>query len=131
MSMQDPIADLLTRVRNAQMASKEYVLVPFSKLKGEILRVLKEEGYIGAFEAVGEGATAQFKVSLRYFEGQPVIQKLKRMSKPSLRIYKKCGDIPKVMGGLGVVVVSTSMGVMADRQAREKGVGGELLFSVA
>lgn len=129
MSMQDTLADMFTRIRNAQMATKEAVTMPSSKLKVEVARVLKEEGYIGEF-AVAEGVKPQLSVTLRYFEGKPVIEHIQRVSKPSLRIYKGKGELPKVSDGLGVAIVSTSNGVMTDRAARSAGVGGEVICTV-
>ncbi len=129
MSMQDTLADMFTRIRNAQMATKEAVTMPSSKLKIEVARVLKEEGYIGDFE-VAEGAKPQLSVTLKYFEGKPVIEHIQRVSKPSLRIYKGKGELPKVADGLGVAIVSTSNGVMTDRAARSAGVGGEVICTV-
>lgn len=129
MSMQDTLADMFTRIRNAQMATKEAVTMPSSKLKIEVARVLKDEGYIGDF-AVAEGAKPQLSVTLKYFEGKPVIEHIQRVSKPSLRIYKGKGELPKVADGMGVAIVSTSNGVMTDRAARSAGVGGEVLCTV-
>ncbi len=129
MSMQDTLADMFTRIRNAQMATKEAVTMPSSKLKVEVARVLREEGYIGDF-AVAEGAKPQLSVTLKYFEGKPVIEHIQRVSKPSLRIYKGKGELPKVADGLGVAIVSTSNGVMTDRAARSAGVGGEVICTV-
>ncbi|MDW5378423.1 30S ribosomal protein S8 [Halomonas sp. HP20-15] len=129
MSMQDTLADMFTRIRNAQMATKEAVTMPSSKLKVEVARVLKEEGYIGDF-AVAEGAKPQLSVTLKYFEGKPVIEHIQRVSKPSLRIYKGKGELPKVADGMGVAIVSTSNGVMTDRAARSAGVGGEVICTV-
>ena len=129
MSMQDPIADLLTRVRNAQMARHPAVTMPASKSKLAICDVLLAEGYI-ADVAVTEGSKPEMTVTLRYHNGKPVIEELHRVSRPGLRIYKPCDDLPTVRGGLGVAVVSTNMGVMTDRTARSKGVGGEVLCTV-
>lgn len=129
MSMQDTLADMFTRIRNAQMATKEAVAMPSSKLKVEVARVLKQEGYIGDF-AVAEGAKPELSVTLKYFEGKPVIEHIQRVSKPSLRIYKGKGELPKVADGLGVAIVSTSQGVMTDRAARQAGVGGEVICTV-
>ena len=129
MTMQDPIADLLTRVRNAQAASHESVDIPCSKIKVAICEVLKEEGYIDEF-SVGEGAKPTLNVALRYHHGRPVIEEIKRVSRPGLRVYKSCEDLPDVRGGLGVAIVSTNKGVMTDRSARAQGVGGEVLCTV-
>lgn len=129
MSMQDTLSDMLTRIRNAQMATKEAVSMPSSKLKVEVARVLKQEGYINDF-AVAEGVKPELSVTLKYFEGKPVIEHIQRVSKPSLRIYKGKGELPKVADGLGVAIVSTSQGVMTDRAARHAGVGGEVICTV-
>lgn len=129
MSMQDTLADMLTRIRNAQQATKVTVDIPSSKVKVEIARVLKEEGYIADF-AVSEDAQPQLSVTLKYFEGKPVIEHLQRVSKPSLRIYKGKDELPKVADGLGVAIISTSKGVMTDRAARQAGVGGEVICTV-
>ena len=129
MSMQDTLADMFTRVRNAQMATKETVSMPSSKLKVEVARVLKEEGYISDF-AVSETAKPELTVTLKYFEGKPVIEHLQRVSKPSLRQYKGKDALPKVAEGLGVAIVATSQGVMTDRAARQAGVGGEVICTV-
>lgn len=129
MSMQDTLADMFTRIRNAQMATKEAVSMPSSKLKVEVARVLKEEGYINDF-AVAEGTKPELSVTLKYFEGKPVIEHIQRVSKPSLRTYKGKGELPKVADGLGVAIVSTSQGVMTDRAARHAGVGGEVICTV-
>ena len=129
MSMQDPIADLLTRLRNAQMASHPEVSMPCSKAKVAICKVLEEEGYIGGY-AVEEGDKPTLSVSLRYHNGSPVIEELSRISRPGLRVYKACEDLPKVRGGLGVAIVSTNKGLLTDRAAREAGVGGEVVCTV-
>ncbi|SEL79694.1 30S ribosomal protein S8 [Halomonas daqiaonensis] len=129
MSMQDTLADMFTRIRNAQMATKETVTMPSSKLKVEVARVLKEEGYISDF-AVSETAKPELTVTLKYFEGKPVIEHLQRVSKPSLRQYKGKDALPKVAEGLGVAIVTTSNGVMTDRAARQAGVGGEVICTV-
>ena len=120
MTMQDPIADLLTRIRNAQLAGHESVVIPHSKLKGEVIRVLKEEGYIEAYQ-VSDDAKPLIEVTLKYSKGVPVIEKLKRVSRPGLRIYKDSDNVPSVNGGLGVAIVSTNKGVMTDRLARREG----------
>ncbi|MFB9145158.1 30S ribosomal protein S8 [Halomonas alkalicola] len=129
MSMQDTLADMFTRIRNAQMATKETVTMPSSKLKIEVARVLKDEGYITDF-AVTESAKPELTVTLKYFEGKPVIEHLQRVSKPSLRQYKGKGELPKVADGLGIAIVTTSQGVMTDRAARKAGVGGEVICTV-
>lgn len=129
MSMQDTLADMLTRIRNAQQATKATVDIPSSKVKVEVARVLKEEGYITDF-AVSEDTQPQLNVTLKYFEGKPVIEHLQRVSKPSLRIYKGKNELPKVADGLGVAIISTSKGVMTDRAARQAGVGGEVICTV-
>ncbi|MCE8010168.1 30S ribosomal protein S8 [Billgrantia desiderata] len=129
MSMQDTLADMFTRIRNAQMATKETVTMPSSKLKVEVARVLKEEGYINDF-AVAEGTKPELTVTLKYFEGKPVIEHLQRVSKPSLRQYKGKNALPKVADGMGVAIVTTSQGVMTDRAARQAGVGGEVICTV-
>ncbi|APX94593.1 30S ribosomal protein S8 [Halomonas sp. 1513] len=129
MSMQDTLADMFTRIRNAQMATKETVTMPSSKLKVEVARVLKEEGYINDF-AVAEGTKPELTVTLKYFEGKAVIEHIQRVSKPSLRQYKGKDALPKVADGLGIAIVSTSNGVMTDRAARQAGVGGEVICTV-
>ncbi|HET7831401.1 MAG TPA: 30S ribosomal protein S8 [Gallionella sp.] len=132
MSMSDPISDLLTRIRNAQMAEKASVVVPSSKLKVAIAEVLKEEGYIDGFSVIaGEGGKATLEIALKYYSGRPVIEKIQRVSRPGLRVYKGSNDIPKVMNGLGIAIVSTSKGLMTDRKARANGIGGEVLCVVA
>ena len=131
MSMSDPIADMLTRIRNAQLAEKVSVSVPLSKVKTAIAQVLKDEGYIESFVSkVGESKPS-LEIGLKYYAGKPVIEKIERVSRPGLRIYKPARDVPKVMNGLGVAIMSTSRGVMTDRKARESGVGGEVLCIVA
>ena len=129
MSMQDPIADLLTRIRNAQRAQHESVDVPSSKLKTAVCQVLRDEGYIGGYQ-VTEGTKPLLSISLRYVDGEPVIADIDRVSRPGLRIYKPCDELPEVRGGLGIAVVSTNLGVMTDRAARRAGVGGEVLCTV-
>ncbi len=131
MSMSDPIADMLTRIRNAQRADKVVVAMPSSKLKVSIAGVLKEEGYIEDFGVRDEAGKPVLEVQLKYYAGRPVIEKIERVSRPGLRIYKGSEDIPVVMNGLGVAIVSTSRGVMTDRKARASGVGGEVLCVVA
>ncbi|MCX8747005.1 MULTISPECIES: 30S ribosomal protein S8 [Snodgrassella] len=130
MSMHDPISDMLTRIRNAQRANKASVSMPSSKLKVAIAKVLKEEGYVEDF-AVSTETKATLEIQLKYYAGQPVIERIQRVSRPGLRVYKGSNDIPSVMNGLGVVIVSTSKGVMTDRKARANGIGGELLCVVA
>jgi small subunit ribosomal protein S8 len=129
MSMQDPIADLLTRIRNAQAASHTDVSLPTSTAKVAICHVLQEEGYIDGY-TVDDAAKATLNVVLRYHNGAPVIEEVKRVSRPGLRVYKACDELPRVRGGLGVAIVSTSRGVMSDRAARAQGVGGEVLCTV-
>ena len=131
MSMSDPIADMLTRIRNAQMVEKTSVVMPSSKLKAAIAQVLKDEGYIENFAVVGEPAKPQLEVTLKYYAGKPVIEHIERVSRPGLRIYKGRHDIPQVKNGLGVAIVTTPKGVMTDRKARASGVGGEVLVYVA
>ncbi len=131
MSMSDPIADMLTRIRNGQGARKVSVSMPASTAKEAVAKVLQDEGYILSFATEGEGAEKQLTVELKYFEGVPVIETIQRTSKPGLRIYRGKDELPKVLGGLGVAIVSTSAGVMSDRQAREKGIGGEVLCVVS
>ena len=131
MSMSDPIADMLTRIRNAQMVEKVSVSMPSSKLKVAIATVLKAEVYIDNFEVKGEKAKPELEIALRYYAGRPVIERIERVSRPGLRVYKASDDIPQVMNGLGVTIVSTSRGVMTDRKARSEGVGGEVLCFVA
>ncbi|MBR9868773.1 MAG: 30S ribosomal protein S8 [Oceanospirillales bacterium] len=129
MSMQDTLADMLTRIRNGHMAEKSAVTMPASKLKASVAAVLKEEGYIADFAVEGEGKPVM-TVELKYFEGKPVIESIQRVSRPSLRVYKGASDLPKVAGGLGVAIVSTSHGVMTDRAARAAGIGGEVICTV-
>jgi len=131
MSMTDPIADMLTRIRNGQKARKVSVSMPASNAKEALAKVLQQEGYITGFSTDGEGAGKSLSVELKYFEGVPVIERIERSSRPGLRIYRGKEDLPKVLGGLGVAIVSTSAGVMSDRQAREKGIGGEVLCIVS
>jgi small subunit ribosomal protein S8 len=129
--MTDPIADMLTRIRNAQQVEKSFVLMPSSKLKVAIAQVLKDEGYIEDF-VVREGAgKAELDIALKYYAGRPVIERIERVSKPGLRVYRGRDDLPKVMNGLGVAIVSTPKGVMTDRKARASNVGGEVLCVVA
>ncbi len=131
MSMSDPIADMLTRIRNAQQVDKVSVTMPSSKLKVAIAAVLKDEGYIDSFEVKGEKAKPELEIVLKYYAGRPVIERIDRVSRPGLRTYKDRHSIPVVMNGLGVAIISTSRGVMTDRKARSAGVGGEVLCYVA
>lgn len=131
MSMSDPIADMLTRIRNAQSVEKTGVVMPASKVKSAIAQVLKDEGYIDDFAVRENGGKPELHISLKYYAGRPVIEKIERVSRPGLRIYKGSQEIPKVMNGLGIAIVSTSHGVMTDRKARANGVGGEVLCIVA
>ncbi|MDO8347451.1 MAG: 30S ribosomal protein S8 [Rugosibacter sp.] len=131
MSMTDPVADMLTRIRNAQMAEKLLVSMPSSKLKLAIVGVLKEEGYIEDFAVRDDGSKRQLDVSLKYYAGHPVIEKIERVSRPGLRVYKGKDDLPRVMDGLGIAIVSTPKGVMTDRKARAGNMGGEVLCVVA
>jgi small subunit ribosomal protein S8 len=131
MSMSDPIADMLTRIRNAQGVEKTEVVMPASKLKVAIASVLKDEGYIDGFEVSPNDGKPQLRIGLKYYAGRPVIERLERVSRPGLRIYKSRSDLPEVMNGLGVAIVSTSRGVMTDRKARTQGVGGEVICYVA
>jgi len=128
--MTDPIADMLTRIRNGLAAGKKTVVIPDSKLKRSIAQVMKDEGYISDFSQTTVEGKPQLSVELKYYQGKPVIEKMKRISRPGLRIYKAADDLPKVMGGLGVAIVSTSQGVMTDRAARKAGHGGEVLCYV-
>lgn len=130
MSMSDPIADMLTRIRNAQAASKETVAMPASKAKQAIAAVLKDEGFITDFSEQHGGNKPQLVITLKYHDGKPVIEHLRRVSRPGLRIYKGKDELPKVLGGLGIAIVSTSRGVMTDRAARAAGEGGEVLCTV-
>jgi len=131
MSMSDPIADMLTRIRNGQHAEKAQVSMPASKQKAAIAKVLKDEGYILDYSVADEGGKPTLTITLKYFEGRPVIEKVRRVSRPGLRIYKNKHELPKVDGGLGIAIVSTSKGVMTDRQARAVGEGGEVLCTVS
>ncbi len=131
MSMSDPIADMLTRIRNAQMVEKAVVLVPSSKVKVAIAQVLKEEGYIDGFSVKANDGKPQLEIALKYYAGKPVIERIERVSRPGLRVYKGHGSIPQVMNGLGVAIVTTPQGVMTDRKARATGIGGEVLCYVA
>ena len=131
MSMTDPIADRLSRIRNGQTARPVAVSIPASKQKEAIAKVLADEGYITGFAVEGEGADKALTVELKYFEGTPVIEKIQRASRPGLRVYRGKEELPRVLGGLGVAIVSTSDGVMSDREARQKGIGGEVLCIVS
>jgi len=131
MSMQDPIADMLTRIRNGQSAEKKTVTMPASKLKTSVAEVLKEEGYITDFQNTELEGKPALQVALKYFEGTPVIEKIERVSRPGLRIYRKKDDLPSVMGGMGIAIISTSKGLMTDRAARQAGHGGEVLCYVS
>ncbi|MBE0622103.1 MAG: 30S ribosomal protein S8 [Burkholderiales bacterium] len=131
MSMSDPIADMLTRIRNAQLAEKLSVAMPSSRVKASIAQVLKDEGYIEEFKVREEAGKPTLEIALKYYAGEPVIEKIERVSRPGLRIYKGRDDIPKIMNGLGIAIVSTSKGVMTDRKARATGIGGEVLCIVA
>ncbi len=131
MSMSDPIADMLTRIRNAQMVEKGAVTMPSSKLKVAIAQVLKDEGYIDGFAIKGESGKNELEIALKYYAGSPVIERIERVSRPGLRIYKGRHDLPQVMNGLGVAIMTTPQGVMTDRKARAAGIGGEVLCYVA
>ena len=131
MSMSDPIADMLTRIRNAQSVAKAAVTMPASKLKVAIAQVLKDEGYIDGFAVKSDGGKSELEVALKYYAGRPVIERIERVSRPGLRVYKGRDAIPRVMNGLGVAIVTTPKGVMTDRKARATGVGGEVLCYVA
>jgi small subunit ribosomal protein S8 len=131
MSMSDPIADMLTRIRNAQIVQKSAVTMPSSKLKVAIAQVLKDEGYIDGFAVKTDGVKSELEIGLKYYAGRPVIERIERVSRPGLRIYKGRDAIPQVMNGLGVAIVTTPKGVMTDRKARQTGVGGEVLCYVA
>lgn len=130
MSMSDPIADLLTRIRNGQTAAKAEVAMPASKMKESIVKVLKDEGYIKDY-SVSDDAKPELTVKLKYFEGRPVIDMIKRVSRPGLRIYKNKDELPRVLNGLGIAVISTSNGVMTEREARATGCGGEVICLVS
>lgn len=130
MSMQDPIADMLTRLRNAGNAAKQTVSMPNSKMKVAIASVLKEEGFIGDFNVEGDGAIKELTITVKYFQGAPVIETLKRISTPGLRVYAEKDKLPSVNGGMGVALISTSKGVMTDKAARQAGIGGEVICSI-
>ena len=131
MSMSDPIADMLTRIRNGQKARKVSVSMPSSTAKVAVASVLKDEGYITGYSTEAEGVKNELSIELKYFEGTPVIENVQRVSKPGLRIYRGTEELPKVLGGLGIAIISTSAGVMSDRQARKQGIGGEVLCVVS
>ena len=131
MSMSDPIADMLTRIRNAQLVEKALVVMPSSKLKVAIAKVLLDEGYIDGFRVVAGAGAGELEIGLKYYAGRPVIERIERVSRPGLRVYRGRDAIPKVMNGLGVAIVTTPKGVMTDRKARQTGVGGEVLCYVA
>lgn len=130
MSMQDPIADMLTRIRNGQMSAKKSVVMPHSKLKLQIALVLQNEGFIDSIEQLGTALKPELSLQLKYYEGKPVIEEIHRISSPGLRIYKKSADLPKIKNGFGVAIVSTCKGIMSDRAARKAALGGEVLCSV-
>jgi small subunit ribosomal protein S8 len=131
MSMSDPIADFLTRIRNGQLSGKPEVAIPASRIKLALAKVLKDEGYIEDFAIDGEAAKPTVKVRLKYYQGRPVIERIERVSRPGLRVYKAKDELPKILGGMGVAIISTSQGVMTDRQARAAGHGGEVLCIVS
>ena len=130
MSMSDPIADMLTRIRNGQSADKVSVSMPTSKYKQSIAAVLKDEGYISDWRVEGEGVKKDLVIDLKYYMGKPVIEKIKKISRPGLRIYKSAEELPQVIGGMGIAIISTSKGMMTDRTARENGQGGEVICTV-
>ncbi len=130
MSMSDPIADMLTRIRNGQSADKVSVSMPASKYKQSIAAVLKDEGYISDWRVDGEGAKKELVIDLKYYMGKPVIEKIQKISRPGLRIYKSAEELPRVIGGMGIAIISTSKGMMTDRTARENGQGGEVICTV-
>ena len=131
MSMSDPIADMLTRIRNAQQVDKPSVTMPSSKIKVAIASVLKDEGYVDGFKVATEGGKSELVIALKYYAGRPVIERIERVSRPGLRVYRGSDAIPQVQNGLGVAIVTTPQGVMTDRKARATGVGGEVLCYVA
>ncbi len=130
MSMQDPIADLLTRIRNGQASGKVAISLPSSKQKVAIADLLKQEGYITDYAVTGD-VKKVLEITLKYYQGKPVVEMIRRVSRPGLRIYKKCADLPKIQNGLGIAVISTSRGLMTDRAARKEGIGGEVICYVA
>jgi small subunit ribosomal protein S8 len=129
--MSDPISDMLTRIRNAQLAEKTMVSMPSSKIKAAIAKVLQDEGYVEGFKVVANEGKPMLEIGLKYYADRPVIEKIQRVSRPGLRVYKGSEDIPRVMNGLGIAIVSTSKGLMTDRKARANGIGGEVLCIVA
>ncbi|BBN58757.1 30S ribosomal protein S8 [Hydrogenovibrio marinus] len=131
MSMSDPIADMLTRIRNGQMAGHSSVIMPSSKVKVAVAKVLADEGYVNAYSVNEKDGKSELALDLKYYDGKPVIEMIKRVSRPGLRVYKNKDELPKVIGGLGVAIVSTSKGVMSDRAARSAGVGGEIICYIA
>lgn len=131
MSLQDPLADMFTRIRNGQMARKKTVEMPSSKQKVELARVLKDEGYIAGYEVAGDAAKKTLCIDLKYYEGKPVIEEISRVSRPGLRVYKKVDRLPRVKQGLGVLILSTSQGMMTDRAARKANISGEVLCQVS
>ncbi len=131
MSMSDPVADMLTRIRNGQMAGHSKVLMPSSKLKLSLAKVLSDEGFISAFSINESSGKTELSVDLKYYDGKPVIDMIKRVSRPGLRVYKNKDELPKVIGGLGIAVISTSKGIMTDHDARKAGIGGEVICYVA
>jgi small subunit ribosomal protein S8 len=128
--MQDPIADMLTRIRNGQMAEKKTVLMPASTKKAAVAQLLLDEGYITSFENVDVDGKPELSIELKYFDGKPVIELIERVSRPGLRTYKPAGDLPKVNGGLGISIISTNKGLLTDRAARAQGIGGEIICNV-
>jgi len=131
MSMSDPIADMLTRIRNGQMSGHASVVMPSSQVKVAVAKVLESEGYVSSYSVSDNSGKSELAVDLKYFEGKPVIEMIKRVSRPGLRVYKNKNELPKVIGGLGVAVVSTSKGIMSDRDARKAGIGGEIMCYIA
>ncbi|HWP95077.1 MAG TPA: 30S ribosomal protein S8 [Gammaproteobacteria bacterium] len=131
MSMTDPIADMLTRIRNGQRMGHAEVSMPSSKVKAGIAKVLKEEGYIAGYEVIDSDGKPTLKITLKYYQGEPVIERIERVSRPGLRIYRRKHELPKVLGGLGIAIVSTSQGIMSDRAARAAGHGGEVICIVS
>lgn len=131
MSMQDTLADMFTRIRNAQMAAKAEVVIPSSRAKEAIAKVLQDEGYIAGYSVGGDEKKPELNIELKYYEGRPVIETIKRISSPGLRIYRGANDIPQVQDGLGILIVSTNKGFMTDRAARQANIGGELVCEVS
>lgn len=130
MSMQDPISDMLTRIRNGQERAKREVSMPASTKKAAVAEVLKSEGYISDFRVEEDGTHPQLRIELKYYQGKPVIERIRRVSRPGLRVYRSKDELPSVVGGLGVAIISTSKGLMSDREARAQGIGGEVVCSV-